>query len=385
MTRINGVGQHRAGRRHTAMIKIRYRSANELPPGLHATAERHGRTITVYLLPGLTAEQRNAALRRLRLSGRMGHGPRLPVVQLAFALFADRVRTSIGQAGSVFRKHPAGTTGPVMLISAGAIAFLVLSAVSIRILREPRGPDGSPASGPAPVASAIAVRIPGSSQRPADDPTGSEGRVLTTALTGSDPLPLPTSPALPGSSIGPGTGTASTGSTGSGTGTGTGGGTPVGAGADSTPNPTASATAPGVPPATVSVSPSAAPPPAPVPSSAPASASDPAPAPSPVSAAAVPSATVSVAPSVAASGSGLPSVSASVAPSVSVAVPASAYTSNPVGASASVTATVSASLPTSGSASSADSSAPAPSPPVTASVTGGACLDVGPLGVCLDV
>jgi hypothetical protein len=165
MTGINGVGQHRAERRCAAMIKIRYRNANELPPGLHATAERHGRTITIYLLPGLAAEERNAALRRLRLSGRMGHGPRLPGVQLGFALFADRVRATIGQAGSVFRKHPAGTTGLIMLISAGAIAFLVLSAVSIRVLREPRGPDGSPASGPAPAASAIAVRIPGSCPR----------------------------------------------------------------------------------------------------------------------------------------------------------------------------------------------------------------------------
>ena len=154
------------------MIKIRYRNANELPPGLHATAERHGRTITIYLLPGLAAEERNAALRRLRLSGRLGHGLRLPGVQLGFALFADRVRATIRQAGSVFRKHPAGTTGPVMLISAGAIAFLVLSAVSIRVLREPRGPDGSPASGPAPAASAIAVRIPGSSRHLADDPAG---------------------------------------------------------------------------------------------------------------------------------------------------------------------------------------------------------------------
>ena len=111
MTRTNGVGQHRAGRRCTARIKIRYRNANELPPGLHATAERHGRTITVYLLPGLTAEERNAALRRLRLSGRMGYGPRLPAVQLAFALFADRIRTSIARAGSVFRAHPAGPPG----------------------------------------------------------------------------------------------------------------------------------------------------------------------------------------------------------------------------------------------------------------------------------
>src|SRR5690348_19316 len=82
MTRINGAGQHRAERQCAAMIKIRYRNANELPPGLHATAERHGRTVTIYLLPGLAAEERNAALRRLRLSGRMGHGPRLPGVQL---------------------------------------------------------------------------------------------------------------------------------------------------------------------------------------------------------------------------------------------------------------------------------------------------------------
>ena len=100
-------------------------------------------------------------LRRLRLSGRMGHGPRLPAVQLAFAPFADRIRATIRQAGTVFRTHPAGTTGPVMLISVGAIAFLVLAGLSIRVLREPRGPDGPSASGPAPVAAAIAGRIPG--------------------------------------------------------------------------------------------------------------------------------------------------------------------------------------------------------------------------------
>src|SRR6266566_4994725 len=269
MTRINGVGQHRAERRCAAMIKIRYRNANELPPGLHATAERHGRTITIYLLPAWPPG--NATLRC---------------------------------AGS---GCPAGTTGPVMLISAGAIAFLVLSAVSIRVLREPRGPDESPASGPAPAASAIAVRIPGSSRHLADDPGGSEGRVLTTALTGSDPLPLPNSPDLPGSGSGaaPDTGTGNTASSTTGAG---GGGTPVGAGADSTPNPTASATAPGVPSATASVSPSAAAPPAPVPSSDPPSASIPAPAPSPVSASAAPSVSASVAPSVSVSGSGLPSV-----------------------------------------------------------------------------
>ena len=367
------------------MIKIRYRGANELSPGLHATAERHGRTITVYLLPGLTAEERNAALRRLRLSGRIGYGPRLPAVQLAFALFVNRIKATIAQAGSVFRTHPAGTTGPVMLISAGAIAFLVLSAVSIRILREPRGPDGSSASGPAPVASAIAVRIPGSSQHLADDPAGSEGRVLTTAQSGSDPLPLPTSPDLPGngSGVDPGTGTGSTG-TGSGTGTG-GGGTTVGVGVGSTPNPTASATEPGVPPVTASVSPSV-----PAPSTS-ISASAPVPAPSPVSASVAPSVSASVPPSVSASVSASvpPSVSASVSASVPPSVSASVSASVSVSASdlpsvsASVAVSASASLPTSGSAA-AGSPAPAQSPTVTASATGGACLDVGSLGLCLD-
>ncbi len=380
MTRINGAGQHRAERRCAAVIKIRYRIANALPPGLHGTAERHGRTITVYLLPGLTAAERNAAVRRLRLSGRMGCGPRLPAVQLAFALFIDRIRTTIAQAGSVFRAHPAGTTGPVMLISAGAIAFLVLSAVSIRILGEPRGPDRSSASGQAPAASAIAVRIPGSSQQVADDPGGSEDRVLTNAQTGSDPLPLPASPDLPGkgSGVDLGTGTGSTG-TGSGIGTG-GGGTTVGVGAGSAPNPTGSATVPGVPPVTVSVSPSVRALSTSVSAAVSASGSAEVPARSPVSAsvpvsvsASVPvSASASVAPSVSVS------ASASVAPSVSVSA------SDLPSVSASVAVSASASLPISGSAPAAGSPAPAQSPTVTASATGGACLDVGPLGVCLD-
>src|SRR5260370_15131523 len=143
------------------MIKIRYRDPNELSPGLHAAAERHGRSTTVYLLSGLTAQERRAALRRLRLSARMGHCPRLPAAQLALALLADRIRTTIRQAGAVFRVHPAGSTVPVMVISAGAITFLVLSTVSIRVLPTPRTASQSSASGPLPVASAGAVTISG--------------------------------------------------------------------------------------------------------------------------------------------------------------------------------------------------------------------------------
>jgi hypothetical protein len=117
------------------MIRVRYRGSNELSPGLHATAERAGRRTTVYLLDGMTAGQRRSALRRLRLTARMGHCPRLPATQLAFALFTDRIRTGIGRAGRVLRLHPAGSTVPIMVLSGGAIAFLLFSTVSIHVIR----------------------------------------------------------------------------------------------------------------------------------------------------------------------------------------------------------------------------------------------------------
>ena len=125
------------------MIKIRYRDPNELSPGLHAAAERRGRNTIVYLLSGLSAEQRRAALRRLKISARRGYDPKLPASQLAVALAADRIRTTVGRAGAVFRSHPAGSTVPVMVISAGAIAFLALSAVSIHVIHPRPGPPSS--------------------------------------------------------------------------------------------------------------------------------------------------------------------------------------------------------------------------------------------------
>src|SRR6266705_4160795 len=146
------------------MIRVRYRDSNELSPGLHAAAERHGRTTTVYLLSGLTKPQRRSALRRLRLSARMGHCPGLPAGQLALALFADRIRTGIARAGAVFRLHPAGSTVPIMVLSGGAIAFLLFSTVSIRVLPTPRTTTQSSAAGTSPVASVGPMPISGTSQ-----------------------------------------------------------------------------------------------------------------------------------------------------------------------------------------------------------------------------
>src|SRR6266852_1753220 len=261
------------------MIKIRYRHSNELSPGLHAAAERHGRSTTVYLLSGLTAQERRAALRRLRLSARMGYCPRLPAPQLALALLADRIRTTIGQAGAVFRMHPAGSTVPVMVISAGAIAFLVLSTVSIRVLHNPRTASQSSASGTLPVASARAVPISGPSPGQAAGALGGPGSPGNLGQPGSGSQQgaqgQPGSGGLGGSSLatspgraGPGTGGGSQGSgsgTGSVTGSVTGGGTTLSGGANPAPPsaPAAASTAPAASTATASSPSSAAPTPAP--------------------------------------------------------------------------------------------------------------------------
>src|SRR5579875_3010555 len=181
------------------MIKVQYRGPNELAPGLHAAAERHGRSTVVYLLPGLTAGQRRAALRRLRLSARRGYGPRLPAAQLALALLADRVRTVLGQAGAAFRSHPAGTTVPVMVVSGGAIAFLALSAVSVQVLHVPRVPGLPPVFGSAPAAPAVGASAPGAPQHgdPGPGASGPASRLVASA----QPRPTAT-----GAAGGPGSG-----------------------------------------------------------------------------------------------------------------------------------------------------------------------------------
>jgi hypothetical protein len=136
------------------MIKIRYVDPNKISPGLHAAVECHGRTTTVYLLCGLRPQQRRAAFRRLRMSARTGYCPALPALQLAFARLADRIRTGLGQAGAVFRSHPAASSVPVALVSAGAVAFLLLPAISGRGWH---GPPPRPVAAVAPAGRALAA------------------------------------------------------------------------------------------------------------------------------------------------------------------------------------------------------------------------------------
>jgi hypothetical protein len=178
------------------MIKIRYCDPSMFSPGLHAAAERHGRSTVIYLLSGLTVPQRRAALRRLRLSARMGYCPRLPAAQFGLALLADRIRTTTGQAGAVFRTHPAGAMVPVMMAAGAAIAFLVLSSVSMPAL-----PGHPPALGdPAPTASASAAPAagPSPSPGPGSRPAGASTGQVTADRSGRGGSPSPPSSSAPG-------------------------------------------------------------------------------------------------------------------------------------------------------------------------------------------
>jgi hypothetical protein len=81
------------------VIRIRYKdfsAGTHAGAGLHGRTERCAGTVTVYLLPGLTAWQRRAVIRRLRQEASRGFGPPLPLPQLAIALVADQVRTAAG-------------------------------------------------------------------------------------------------------------------------------------------------------------------------------------------------------------------------------------------------------------------------------------------------
>ena len=146
------------------MIKIRYA---DLPAGLHIRAVARGKDTVIYLLPGLTAAQRQAALRRARSSARMGHGPRLPVPGVLGAVMVDRMRTTVRNGAAAMRGHPAILVPPLVIVMSAAVAYILLVSVDIRI----HDPQANGPAGPGtPIAAAVAP--PGGS---ADDPGAQPG------------------------------------------------------------------------------------------------------------------------------------------------------------------------------------------------------------------
>jgi hypothetical protein len=116
------------------MITIRYA---DLPEGLHARAEAHGRRTVIYLRPGLTAEQRRLSLRRARQSARMGYGPRLPGPGVALAVARHVSAGTLVNLGAAVRRHPI----VFMLLSAGfaglMLSYMLFITVSVRVMLDP--------------------------------------------------------------------------------------------------------------------------------------------------------------------------------------------------------------------------------------------------------
>jgi hypothetical protein len=225
------------------VIKIVYR---DLSPGLHASAEVSGRHTIISLLPGLTLNQRRAALRRIRHSGRMGHGPRVPAAGLALAVARDRIKATTRTGAAVVRLHPAGSTLPVVLLSAAAAVFVLMATVSIHVLPGPKSLDQNPVIGgvsPGPTSSAPqigqslapSITIPGDSTRPGQARNGVAGRQPgsggSAGSSGRSPVGTSGAQTVFGSEPGQtGTGLVTATSAGSGSTGGSGTGTSAGAG-----------------------------------------------------------------------------------------------------------------------------------------------------------
>jgi hypothetical protein len=161
------------------MVKIRY---SDLPAGLHVSVEGQGRSTVIYLLPGLTPEQRKAALARVRSSARMGHGPELPRVSMALALAADSLRTTLRNGATAMRAHPVLLLPPLILLVSSAIVFVLMSIVTVTVHQavgpgrenypDPRPTRHMPSPGPAGPAS----RQPMQPGGPSPGTSGHHGR-----------------------------------------------------------------------------------------------------------------------------------------------------------------------------------------------------------------
>jgi hypothetical protein len=126
--------------------------------GLHGRAERGPHGVTVYLVPGLTACQRRAVIRRLRQEASRYVGPALPLPQLAVALGLDRVRSAARVTGAIVRLHPAVTLLPSALAAVLMTLFVIGSADGPGLPQGPRVVLDAAATGPGmPQAVTVAV------------------------------------------------------------------------------------------------------------------------------------------------------------------------------------------------------------------------------------
>jgi hypothetical protein len=165
------------------MVRIRYA---ELPVGLHVAMRSYGHRTVVYLLHGLTPEQRKAALTFAKRSARIGQGPRLPAGDMALALVADRFRTTARAVSAATRKHPLLLLPPLVVTVSTVIVFVLLTLVAVNPRPAGTGSDERPA-GSSLVPAGAGGRVAGAGQP--DRPAG----VTPNPASGTPSVPVPES------------------------------------------------------------------------------------------------------------------------------------------------------------------------------------------------
>jgi hypothetical protein len=199
------------------LIKIRY---SDLQPGLHASAETEGKHTVLYLVPGLSATDRQSAIDRLRASAKVGHGPKLPAIPLALALMTDRIAVNTRNAVAAARLHPTGLAIPAVVLTGAGVLYALLVTVSIHMglpatsalsldplpmASAPVSPSSSPShqastGGPHVTGPAQASRLHRSRLRA---PAGTAGHTAPNSRPGHRATPAPSQPSPTGASSPP--------------------------------------------------------------------------------------------------------------------------------------------------------------------------------------
>ena len=148
-------------KRDCVVICIRYKdfsAGTHDATGLHGRAEQGPHGVTVYLVPGLSACQRRAVIRRLRQEASRCVGPALPQPQLAVALGLDRVRSAAGVTRAILRLHPAVALLPSAFVAVLMTMFVIASADGPGLSQGQRALLADAAAGPGmPQAVTVAV------------------------------------------------------------------------------------------------------------------------------------------------------------------------------------------------------------------------------------
>jgi hypothetical protein len=169
------------------VVKIRYA---RIPESLHVEVRSERGKAIIYLAPGLSRAQRQAALRKARQSGRVRHSPPLPASRLLVAVCADRAKTISMAAAAAARAHPVGFAVPAVTVVAALALYALLTSVDVRHARLPHLAALPGQARPLGTGAPPTVRLP---MRPAAAATIG----VTGVTTGQQPLPRLTPPVPP--------------------------------------------------------------------------------------------------------------------------------------------------------------------------------------------